>query len=72
MDVVSDHLPNILIVEKLSVNIKQQQKLAMRDFVKFDSKKLAKEIDDLSLEEKIKNYSEINEKYDFLHKNIMK
>ena len=46
----------------------------MRDFTKFDSNKPAKEIDDLNLEEKIKNYSEINEKYDkydFLHQNIM-
>ena len=42
----------------------------MSDFAKFDSKKLAKEIDDLNLEEKIKNYSEINEKYDFFHKLI--
>ena len=56
---------------KLNANIEQQQKPTMRDFPKFDSKKLAKEMDDLNLEEKIKNYSEINEKYDFFHKNIM-
>ena len=43
----------------------------MRDFNKFDSQKLAKGIDDLNLGEEIKNYSEINEKYDFFHKNIM-
>ena len=36
------------------------------------TKKLAKEIDGLNLQEKnFKNYNEINEKYDFLHKNIM-
>ena len=43
----------------------------MREFTKFDSKKLPKEIDDLNLGEKMKNYIEINEKYDFFHKNIM-
>lgn len=43
----------------------------MREFTKFDSKKLPKEIDDLNLGEKMKNYTEINEKYDFFHKNIM-
>ena len=44
----------------------------MKDLKEFDSKEDAKEIDDLNLEEKIKNYREINEKYDFFHKNIMK
>ena len=34
-------------------------------------KKFTEEIDDLNLEEKIKNCSEINEKYDYFHKNIM-
>ena len=62
---------NFLIAQKLNVNIKQQQKPTIRDFNKFDSQKLAKGIDDLNLEEEIKNYSEINEKYDFFHKNIM-
>ena len=43
----------------------------MIDFAKFDSKKLAREIDDFNLDDKIKNYSEINEKYDLFHKNII-
>ena len=43
----------------------------MREFTKFDSKKLPKEIDDLNLGEKMKNYTEINEIYDFFHKNVM-
>ena len=68
---ISDHMLNFLIAQKLNVNIKQQQKPTIRDFNKFDSQKPAKEIDDLNLEEEIKNYSEINEKYDFFHKNIM-
>ena len=34
----------------------------MRYFTKFES---------LNLEEKMKNYSEIKEKYDFFHRNIM-
>ena len=71
LEKISDHLPNFLIAEKLDVNIKQHQNPTMRDFTEFDSKKLAKQIDDLNLEEKIKNCSEINEKYDFSHKNIM-
>ena len=71
LEKISDHLPNFFIAEKLNVNIEQQQKPTMRDVAKFDSKKLAKEIDDLNLEEKIINYSETNEKYDFFHKNIM-
>ena len=40
----------------------------MIDIAKFDSKKLAREIDDFNLDDKIKNYSEINEKYDLFHK----
>ena len=43
----------------------------MIDFAKFDSKKLAREIDDFNLDDKIKNYSEISEKYDLFHKNII-
>ena len=70
LEKISDHLPNFLIAENLIVNIEQQQKPTMSDFAKFDSKKLAKEIDDLNLEEKIKTYTEINEKYDFFHKLI--
>ena len=71
LEKISDHLKNFHIAEKLNVNIEQQQKPTMRDFTKFDSKKLAKGIDDLNLEDKIKNYSEINEKFDFFHKNII-
>ena len=59
-------MPNFLTAEKLNVNIKQEQKPTMRDYTKFDSKKLAKEINDLKL-----IYSEINAKYDFFHKSIM-
>ena len=49
----------------------KSKKPTMREFTKFDSKKLPKEIDDLNLGEKMKNYTEINEIYDFFHKNVM-
>ena len=52
---ISDHMLNFLIAQKLYVNIKQQQKSTMKDLKEFDSKEDAKEIDDLNLEEKIKN-----------------
>ena len=62
LEKISDHLPNFLIAEKLNVNIRQQQKPTIRDFTKFES---------LNLKENMKNYSEIKEKYDFCHRNIM-
>ena len=55
LEEISDHLPNFLIAGKLNEN-----------FTKFDSKKLAKEINDFIPAKKI------NEKYDFFRKNIMK
>lgn len=53
---ISDQLPNFLIMKELHVNIKYHYKSTLREITstKYDNKKVAKEIEYLNLEEKIK------------------
>ena len=68
---ISDHLPNFLIVEDLSVLNKEKFKQQRRNLKHFDQEKFLNELG-VKLEEKVNITKDINNKYRFLHNSIMK
>ena len=69
----SDHLPNFLIFEDLSVLNKEKVKPQRKDLKHFDQEKLLNELRGLRLEHKVNIIKDIdNNKYRFLHDSIMK
>ena len=70
---IADHLPNFLIIEKLTVKIDYRDRPLKRDFKNLDEDQLVRDIEELSLKQKIENIrGQINQKYTFFHENIMK
>ena len=69
----TDHLPNFLIIKKLTVKLDKQDRPLKRDLKNFDEDKLVSDIEELNLKQKIENIrGQINQKYAFFHENIMK
>ena len=69
---ISDHLPNFLIIEKLSYHLKKKQKPYKRDYTNFDEENLIKDIGKLNQTENILKINDLNKKYDAFHENLMK
>ena len=69
---VNDHLPNFLIIEKLTLELDNQDRPLKRDLKNFDEDKLVRDIEEINLEQKTENIGQINQKYTFYHENIMK
>ena len=70
---ITHHLPNFLIIEKLTVKLDNQDRPLKRDLKNFDEDKLVIDIEKLNLKQKIENTrSQINQKYTSFHENIMK
>ena len=70
---IADHLPNFLIIEKLTVKIDYRDRPLKRDFKNLDEDQLVRDIEELTLKQKIENIrGQINQKYTFFHENIMK
>ena len=70
---VTDHLPNFLIIAKLTVKLDNQDGLPKRDLKNFDEDKPVRDFEQLSLKQKIENLKgQINQKYAFFHVYIIK
>ena len=70
---ITDHLPNFLIIEKLTVKLGIQDRPQKRDLKNFDEDKLVRDNEELNLKQKIENFSsQINQNYKFSHENTMK
>ena len=52
---ITDHLPNFLIIEKLTVKLDNQDRPLKRDFKNFDEDKLVRDIEELNLKQKVEN-----------------
>ena len=69
---ISDHLPNFLIIEKLSYHLEKNKKpYYKRDYTNFDENNLIKYIGKLNLTENILKKNDVNKKYDAFHENLM-
>ena len=65
---ITGHLPNFLIIEKLTIKLDNQD-----EEKNSDEDKLVRDIEELNLKRKMENIkSQINQKYKFFHENIMK
>ena len=71
LEKVSDHLPNFLIIEKLSYHIKKKGKSYKRDYTYFDEEKLINDIKNLKLAENILKINDLNEKYNTFHDKVI-
>ena len=70
---IPDHLPNFLIIKKLTVKLDNQNRPLKSDFKNFDENKFVRDIEELNLKLKIEIIrGQINQKYTFFHENIMK
>ena len=70
---IPDHLPNFLIIEKLTVKLDNQNRPLKKDLKNFDENKFVRDIEELNLKQKIEIIrGQINQKYTFFHENIMK
>ena len=71
---ISDHLPNFLIIEKLSYHLKKKKSLIketnFNKLINFNEENLRKDIGKLNLTENILNINDLNKKYAF-HENLM-
>ena len=69
---ISDHLPNFLMIEKVSYHLKKKkEKPSKRDYTNFDEENLIKDIGKLNLTENILKINDLNKKYDAFCKNLM-
>ena len=59
---IGDHLPNFLIIEKLSYHLKKKEKPYKRHYTNFDEENLIKDIGKLNLTENILKINDLNKK----------
>ena len=68
---ISDHLPNFMIIENLSVLKKQKNKVRIRDMKNFNESNFTNELKNLKLVEVLKTIPDLNMKYEYFHDKIL-
>ena len=68
---ISDHLPNFLIIENLSVLKIQKNKVRIRDMKNLNESNFTNELKNLKLDEVLKTIPDLNMKYEDFHDKIL-
>ena len=64
---ISDHLPNFMIIENLSVLKKTKNKIRIKDMKTFNESNFTNELKNLKLDEVLKTIPDLNMKYEYFH-----